>query len=222
MITWSNFFSNEKIKTELSKIEEFRKNEEAKYENLKVFPKKEDVFKAFKLTPFQNIKVVLCGQDTYHGEVNNEPQAQGLCFSVPENMKLPPSLKNIFKELVNDINCEYPKSGDLTKWGEQGVLLLNRSLSVLQNNPNSHKKIWNIFSKELMKFIVENKDFCIFICWGNDAFNSLKGLNLDKHIVLKAYHPSPLAGGKFFGCKHFSKCNDILISKDLEPIDWSL
>ena len=114
--------------------------------------------KVFDLTDFDSMKVVLIGQDPYHNIVDNKAQAQGLCFSVPDNF-IPPSLKNIFKELCNDIKCDYPNNGDLTKWGEEGVLLLNRSLSVLQSKPNSHKKIWKYFSDELMKFIVEKKIF---------------------------------------------------------------
>ena len=225
MTSWNDFFSRSDIKKEIKKIEDYLEDEGEKYADiLEILPLKENIFKAFDLCSLEDTRVVLIGQDPYHNIVNNKAQAQGLCFSVPEDFPLPPSLKNIFKELCSDLGCEYPKNGDLSYWGKQGVLLLNRSLSVLQSKPNSHKKIWSYFSKEVMKFIVEQKDFCIFICWGLDAFKSLKDLELDKHVVLKATHPSPLGANKggFFGCKHFSKVNDILINKKMKSIDWKL
>tara|TARA_B100001175_G_C19461608_1_gene616836 strand:- start:779 stop:1477 length:699 start_codon:yes stop_codon:yes gene_type:complete len=225
MTNWNDFLKRDDIQNEIKKIESFLDEEREKFDGLlEVLPYKENIYKAFDLTDFDSMKVVLIGQDPYHNIVDNKAQAQGLCFSVPDNFPLPPSLKNIFKELCNDIKCDYPNNGDLTKWGEQGVLLLNRSLSVLQSKPNSHKKIWKYFSDELMKFIIEKKNFCIFICWGLEAEKSLKGLNLEKHIVLKATHPSPLGANKggFFGCKHFSKVNEILRDKEITSIDWSL
>jgi len=225
MTSWNDFFSRTDIKKEIKKIDDYLEDEREKYVDiLEILPLKENIFKAFDLCSLEDTRVVLIGQDPYHNIVNNKAQAQGLCFSVPEDFPLPPSLKNIFKELCSDLGCEYPKKGDLSYWGKQGVLLLNRSLSVLQSKPNSHKKIWSYFSKEVMKFIVEQKDFCIFICWGLDAFKSLKDLELDKHVVLKATHPSPLGANKggFFGCKHFSKVNDILINKKMKSIDWKL
>lgn len=225
MTNWNDFLKRDDIQNEIKRIESFLDEEREKFDGLlEVLPYKENIYKAFDLTSFDSIKVVLIGQDPYHNIIDGKIQAQGLCFSVPENFPFPPSLKNIFKELCNDIKCDCPKNGDLTKWGEQGVLLLNRSLSVLQSKPNSHKKIWKYFSDELINFIVEKKEFCIFICWGLEAFKSLKGLNLEKHIVLKATHPSPLGANKggFFECKHFSKVNDILRDKEITSIDWSL
>ena len=224
MTSWNTFFTQPIIQSELEKINQFRKKSLDEDSNLQIYPESENVFKAFTLTPFESVKVVIIGQDCYHGSSNNIPQAQGLCFSVPDNFPLPPSLKNIFKELVDDIGCAIPKSGNLTKWANQGVLLINKSLSVKEKCPNSHKKLWNIFSKELIKFIYNNKDFIIFICWGNDAINTLKGFNYKEHIILTAKHPSPLSANKggFFGCKHFSKCNEILEKKNISIIDWSL
>ena len=224
MTSWNTFFTQPIIQSELEKINQFRKKSLEEDSNLQIYPESENVFKAFTLTPFESVKVVIIGQDCYHGSSNNIPQAQGLCFSVPDNFPLPPSLKNIFKELVGDIGCAIPKSGNLTKWANQGVLLINKSLSVKKKCPNSHKKLWNIFSKELIKFIYNNKDFVIFICWGNDAINTLKGFNYKEHIILTAKHPSPLSANKggFFGCKHFSKCNEILEKKNISIIDWSL
>lgn len=224
MITWKDFFEKEIIKQELEKIEKYRNNALLNEPDFKIYPESKNVFKAFELTSFEKIKVVIIGQDCYHGSVNNIPQAQGLCFSVPNNFPFPPSLKNIFKELVNDIGCNIPQSGNLSKWAEQGVLLLNKSLSVKEKTPNSHKKLWNIFTKELIKFIYDNKDFVIFICWGNDAINTLKKFNYKNHVILTAKHPSPLSANKggFFGCKHFSKCNDILQKKNITTINWDL
>jgi len=224
MINWEDFFNDINVKNDLEDIYEFIETQEKKYEPLKVFPKKEHLFKCFELTPFDKMRVVLIGMDPYINEIDGICQAQGLCFSVPDNFPLPPSLKNIFKELVNDIGCEYPTSGNLTKWGQQGVLLLNRTLSVLQGNSNSHKKQWTNFNIKLMDFIINNKDFCIFICWGNDARNCLKKFNMKNHIILEAKHPSPLSAnrGGFFGCKHFSKVNEILKKNSYNEIDWKL
>ena len=155
-LCWTDFLDRTDIKEEIKKIESFLDQEKQNFDGiLHVLPLKENLFKAFELVDFDVMKVVLIGQDCYHGLVNDKPQAQGLCFSVPEGFPFPPSLKNIFKELCSDIGCDYPKHGDLTNWGKQGVLLLNRSLSVLQSKPNSHKKIWTYFCHELMKFIVE-------------------------------------------------------------------
>ena len=224
MTSWNKFFQNPIIQSELQKISEFRKKSQNEDPSSKIYPKEENVFKAFDLTPLEKTKVVIIGQDCYHGCINNVPQAQGLCFSVPDNFPFPPSLKNIFKELMNDINCAMPQSGNLTKWANQGVLLINKSLSVKEKCPNSHKKLWNNFTKELIKFIYDNKDFVIFICWGNDAINTLKGYNYKEHVILTAKHPSPLSANKggFFGCKHFSKCNEILEKKNITTINWDL
>ena len=219
---WHEYF--EKNSAELFEISNKIHNKINELENLEVYPPNKDIFKAFELCDIDNIKIVIIGQDCYHGSVNNIPQAQGLCFSVPDNFPFPPSLRNIFKELVDDIGCNMPQSGNLTQWANQGVLLINKSLSVKEKSPNSHKKLWNTFSKELIKFIYDNKDFVIFICWGNDAISTLKGYDYKDHIILTAKHPSPLSAnqGGFFGCKHFSKCNTILEKKNITTINWDL
>ena len=224
MTSWNTFFQQPIIQSELEKISQFRTKSLQEESDFQIYPDSENVFKAFDLTPFEQVKAVIIGQDCYHGSINNVPQAQGLCFSVPDNFPFPPSLKNIFKELISDIGCAMPQSGNLTKWANQGVLLINKSLSVKEKCPNSHKKLWNTFSKELIKFIYDNKDFVIFICWGNDAINTLKGFNYKEHIILTAKHPSPLSANKggFFGCKHFSKCNEILEKKNITTINWNL
>jgi len=196
MISWNTFFQQPIIQFELEKITQFRTKSLEEDSDFQIYPDSENVFKAFDLTPFEQVKVIIIGQDCYHGSINNIPQAQGLCFSVPDNFPYPPSLKNIFKELISDIGCAIPQSGNLTKWANQGVLLINKSLSVKKKCPNSHKKLWNTFSKELIKFIYDNKDFVIFICWGNDAINTLKGFNYKEHIILTAKHPSPLSANK--------------------------
>ena len=224
MPSWNTFFQQPIIQSELEKISQFRKKSLEEDSDFQIYPDSENVFKAFELTPFEEVKVIIIGQDCYHGSINNVSQAQGLCFSVPDNFPFPPSLKNIFKELMSDIGCTMPQSGNLTKWANQGVLLINKSLSVKKKCPNSHKKLWNTFSKELIKFIYDNKDFVIFICWGNDAINTLKGFNYKEHIILTAKHPSPLSANKggFFGCKHFSKCDEILEKKNITTINWNL
>ena len=224
MTSWNTFFQQPIIQSELEKISQFRTKSLQEESDFQIYPDSENVFKAFDLTPFEQVKVVIIGQDCYHGSINNVPQAQGLCFSVPDNFPFPPSLKNIFKELISDIGCAMPQSGNLTKWANQGVLLINKSLSVKEKCPNSHKKLWNTFSKQLIKFIYDNKDFVIFICWGNDAINTLNGFNYKEHIILTAKHPSPLSANKggFFGCKHFSKCNEILEKKNITTINWDL
>lgn len=224
MKTWDDFFNKTDVINVLDNIYKFIEEEEKKYYPLKVFPKKENLFKCFELTPFDKMRVVLIGMDPYINEIDGICQAQGLCFSVPDKFPLPPSLKNIFKELVSDIKCNYPTSGNLTKWGNQGVLLLNRSLSVLQGNSNSHKKQWTDFNIKLIEFILDNKDFCVFICWGNDARNCLKKFDMKNNIILEAKHPSPLSAnrGGFFGCKHFSKVNEILKKNSYNEIDWKL
>ena len=221
-MSWDDFFSREDIKNELKKINKEIKKQ--KNEGITIYPSKENRFKCFEITELENVKVVLIGQDIYINEINGIPQGQGLCFSVPDKFPFPPSLENIFKELKNDLGYEIPKSGNLTKWAERGVLLLNRSLSVQKGKSNSHKKLWTTFSKELMKFIFYNKNFVFFICWGNDALDSIRGLNLENHIVLTAKHPSPLSANKggFFGNKHFSKCNKILKDKHIKEIDWNI
>lgn len=223
-MNWNDFFMREDIKEETKKINEYLQKQKEKYEPLKIFPKHENIYKCFELSSLEELKVVLIGQDPYHGEYNEEPQAQGLSFSVPDGFKLPPSLKNIFKELNNDLGLNISKSGDLTKWAQQGVLLLNASLSVLQGNANSHFKIWKNFTAELLKFIVQNKKDLVFILWGNFSKNLIKNLDMSAHHIISSNHPSPLSANKggFFGTKPFSKTNQLLEKIGKEKIDWNL
>ena len=203
----SPYFENLKAKLIISK----------KY--VTVFPPSNLIFNAFNLTPFNKVKVVILGQDPYHG--NN--QAMGLSFSVPKGVKIPPSLINIYKEIYDDLGISEPNSGDLTYWAKQGVLLLNASLSVEKGKPNSHKDFgWHLFSDAVIKKISDEKNGVIFLLWGNFAKNKANLIDQNKHFILTAPHPSPLARGGFFGCKHFSKTNEILKKLGKSPIDWDL
>ncbi len=185
-----------------------------------VYPPGSKIFNAFNLTPFSEVKVVILGQDPYHGA----GQAHGLCFSVPEGIAPPPSLVNIFKEIKNDLEVQPPAHGNLEKWAKQGVLLLNAFLTVRANTPASHSKIgWETFTDAVIKKLSDEKDGLIFILWGRFAQNKEALIDPFKHHILKAAHPSPFSADKgFFGCKHFSKTNAILENKGLPIIDWSL
>lgn len=177
-------------------------------------------FNAFDKTPFSKVKVVLLGQDPYH----NKGQAHGLSFSVPDGVQLPPSLQNIFKELKADIGMATPASGNLEKWAMQGVLLLNASLSVRQNEPGSHSKTgWLQFTDAVISKISEKKEGIIFLLWGRFAQEKQSLIDETKHHVLKAAHPSPFSADKgFFNCRHFSKTNELLALQNKNPIDWKL
>lgn len=184
-----------------------------------VYPKEEEVFNAIKITSFENVKVVLLGQDPYHGY----NQAHGLSFSVKPGVKPPPSLVNIFKELQDDLGLPIPNHGNLTAWAERGVLLLNATLTVRAGEPGSHqKKGWEQFTDTIIKLVSDEKEHCVFLLWGNYARTKAPLIDLGKHLVLEAAHPSPLARGAFFGSKPFSKANNYLTSKGKEPVDWSL
>lgn len=183
-----------------------------------IFPEETLIFNAFNQTSFKDIHVVILGQDPYHGA----NQAHGLSFSVPDGIKIPPSLKNIFKELGSDIGKEIPKSGNLIHWAKQGVLLLNASLTVEENKPMSHSKIgWNLFTDAVIKKISQEKTNVIFILWGKFAQEKEKLIDPEKHFILKAAHPSPLSAyNGFWGCKHFSKTNELLKSIKKEEIKF--
>ncbi len=184
-----------------------------------IYPPGQKIFSAFDYTAFEKVKVVILGQDPYHGT----GQAHGLSFSVPDGVSPPPSLVNVFKELRDDLGIPVPKKGNLEKWAKQGVLLLNATLTVQANIAGSHqKKGWEQFTDAVIRKISEEKKGVVFLLWGKFAQSKENLIDTSKHVVLKAAHPSPLAGGAFFGCKHFSKTNDILNQKGLEPIDWSL
>ena len=185
----------------------------------KIFPKGEDMFKALNLTPLDKVKVVILGQDPYHGA----GQAHGLCFSVPEGVRIPPSLQNIFKELQSDLGLSIPSSGCLESWAGQGVLLLNSILSVEKGLANSHSsKGWELFTDSVISMVNEKKSI-VFILWGGYAAQKGKSIDSTRHLVLKSVHPSPLSAHRgFFGNRHFSKCNQFLDSKGICPIDWKV
>ena len=199
------------------KIREFLKEE---YRNFVVYPDMYDLYNCFRFTPFDSVKAVILGQDPYH----NVGQAHGLCFSVQDGVQFPPSLQNIFKELKADIGCDIPKSGNLTKWAKEGVLLLNTSLSVREHQANSHSKCgWAWFTDSVIKLISSQKENVVFILWGGNARSKKPLIDGNKHCVLECAHPSPLSAyNGFFGCKHFSKTNEYLQSKGILPIDWDL
>ncbi len=189
------------------------------YENTSCFPDEEHIFSAFKACSFENVKVVVIGQDPYH----DEGQANGLCFSVPQGIKTPPSLVNIFKELQTDIQKDIPASGDLSHWARQGVLLLNATLTVEAHQAGSHqKKGWEQFTDAVIKLLSEEKENCIFLLWGGYAKKKGKKIDTKKHHVLTSGHPSPLSAnrGYWFGNRHFSLCNTILSQLDKETIAW--
>ena len=185
-----------------------------------IFPAGNAIFNAFNQTPFNKVKVVILGQDPYHGS----GQAMGLSFSVPKGVKPPPSLVNIFKELKSDIGLPIPTQGDLTPWAKQGVLLLNAVLTVRENEPASHAKIgWMHFTDAVIRKISDEKKGIIFLLWGKIAEQKQMLIDETKHFVLKAAHPSPFSADKgFFGCKHFSKTNELLAKQGLQVIDWHI
>ena len=185
-----------------------------------IYPSGPQIFNAFSLTPFDQVKVIILGQDPYH----NPNQAMGLSFSVPDGIKPPPSLVNIFKELNKDIGMPIPNSGNLTHWAEQGVLLLNAVLTVRANEPASHAKIgWTEFTNDVIRLLSLEKKNLVFILWGNFAQEKIKLIDSSKHKILKAVHPSPFSAyNGFFGCKHFSATNEYLVQQNKNPIDWSV
>lgn len=184
-----------------------------------IYPPANLTFNAFNLTPLNSLKIVLLGQDPYH----KRGQAMGLSFSVPKGVPIPPSLRNIFKELNEDLGVEIPKSGDLSAWARQGVLLLNAIFSVEENKPLSHSLWgWQEFSDQIIKKLSFEKEGLIFLLWGKFAQNKKDLIDTKKHFILEAAHPSPLARKGFLGCRHFSKCNAILQNLGKEPIKWDL
>ena len=214
---WDELLCEEFKKEYYLKFREFLKIE---YANYRIFPSMYDIFNALKYTDYKDVKVVILGQDPYH-EIG---QAHGLCFSVLDHVPLPASLKNIFKELTTDLNIPYPKTGNLTKWAKQGVLLLNTVLTVREHYANSHKnKGWEIFTNQVIELLNQRDESIIFVLWGNDAKQKKSLITNPKHFILTASHPSPLSAfNGFFGCKHFSKINEILQKNHQLPIDWSL
>ena len=189
------------------------------YSNHVVYPSMYDIFNSMKYTPFKDIKVVLLGQDPYH----NENQAMGLSFSVPEGQKIPPSLVNMYKELYDELGVVPNKSGNLTGWAKQGVLLLNTVLTVREHSANSHKgKGWERFTDSIIKKISDHRQHVVFLLWGANARSKKPLIDQTKHLILECAHPSPLSAfNGFFGCGHFKKTNDYLQNYGIEPIDWS-
>lgn len=185
-----------------------------------IYPPGKLIFNAFQHTPFDNVKVVILGQDPYHGA----GQAHGLCFSVPRGVKAPPSLVNIFKELNSDLGIDIPAHGNLESWADQGVLLLNATLTVRAGEAGSHqKKGWETFTDAVIARISQHKNSVVFILWGRYAQAKEALIDEKKHLVLKAAHPSPFSAyNGFFGCRHFSKSNHFLKKRGIEPVDWSL
>jgi len=216
--TWKKALKSEFNKPYFLEIVNFLRTE--KMQKKTIFPPGSLIFNAFNTTPIDKVKVVIIGQDPYHGA----GQAHGLCFSVQNGINPPPSLLNIFKELQEDIGINIPNHGNLTHWAEQGVLLLNASLTVRANEPMSHAKIgWAQFTDAAIKKVSDEKKNVVFLLWGKFAQEKQSLIDETKHFVLKAAHPSPLSAyNGFLGCHHFSKTNEFLTSNGIDPIDWSL
>ena len=215
--SWKNILENQFSSDYFLNLKKFLIEEKKQYI---IYPPGSLMFSAFNLTPLNKVKVIILGQDPYHGT----KQAHGLCFSVPQGIKNPPSLKNIFKELSEDLGIEPSESGNLESWAKQGVLLLNSTLSVRANQAGSHQnKGWETFTDSVISTLSEKKSGLIFILWGNYAKAKEKLIDTDKHYILKAAHPSPFSAySGFFGCKHFSKTNEILKNSGLPEIDWKI
>jgi uracil-DNA glycosylase len=216
--SWKSALKTEFGKSYFQNIVTFLKTE--KMAGKTIYPPGSLIFNAFNTTPLANVKVVILGQDPYHGA----GQAHGLCFSVANGVPAPPSLVNIFKELQSDVGVPIPDHGCLTKWAEQGVLLLNASLTVRASEPMSHSQIgWAEFTNNVIKKISEQKEHVVFMLWGKFAQEKQVLIDETKHLVLKAAHPSPLSAyAGFFGCRHFSKANEYLVRNGIDPINWSL
>ena len=199
-----------KIKKELLKLKEAGET---------IYPPGALIFKTFDLTPVDKLKVVILGQDPYH----NPGEAMGMSFSVPKGTKIPPSLLNIYKELRSDIGTDIPSHGDLSHWGQQGVLMLNAILTVSKNKPASHRNVgWHTFTDAVISTISQELDGVVFLLWGNFAKQKLNLIDTSKHLVLTSAHPSPLAGKAFFDNHHFSQANAFLVSKGKSAIDWQI
>lgn len=215
--SWKRLLSDELEKPYIKELEEFLEEER---KHFPIYPAQENIFNAFNLTSFENLKVVIIGQDPYHGAA----QAHGLAFSVLDDTPLPPSLRNIFTEYTTDLHLPMPLYGDLSKWAKEGVFLINAVLTVRAGEPTSHKnKGWEKFIKRVIEIINEKKENIVFILWGADAHKYALLLDEQKHLILRAPHPSPLSSYRgFFGSKPFSKTNEYLTCKHLKQIDWIL
>lgn len=215
--SWNDVLDGEFDKPYYRALREFLKQE---YSTREIYPPMYDIYNAFRYTDYNDVKIVIIGQDPYHGE----GEAHGLAFSVRENIPIPPSLRNIYKELHNSLGCYIPNNGYLVKWAKQGVLLLNTALTVRKDMANSHRgKGWEIFTDEVIKKLNSRKKSVIFILWGNNAREKTALIDSSRHHILTSVHPSPLSASRgFFGCNHFAKANEILRSMNEEPIDWQI
>ena len=214
---WKELLEDEFSKNYYQTLRQFLIEE---YKTKKIYPDKYDIFNALHITPYKDIKVVILGQDPYHGP----GQAHGLSFSVNPGVKTPPSLLNIYKELNSDLGCYIPNNGYLKKWADQGVLLLNTSLTVRAGEANSHKNIgWQVFTDKIISLVNEKDDPVVFLLWGNNAIKKKELITNKRHLILTSVHPSPLSASRgFFGSKPFSKINNFLISVNKDPIDWQI
>lgn len=214
---WQEFIRSEQEKSYFQKMQSIL---EKRHQEVNVFPPRQEIFSAFKQTPLNQVKVVILGQDPYH----QKGQANGLSFSVKKGVALPPSLKNMFKELCDDIGCDMPVHGDLTHWAKQGVLLLNTVLTVEESNANSHKGMgWETFTDATIRVLNEQERPIIFVLWGTHAQKKQKLITNGIHYVITGVHPSPLSSYRgFFGSKPYSKVNELLKVNGLAPIDWVL
>ena len=214
--SWLRVLQGEFEKPYMKKLGDFLRAERAAGKT--VYPNFKNVFDAFWHTPYDQVKVVIMGQDPYHGA----GQAHGLSFSVPEGVMIPPSLQNIFKEIEQDLRVPRPKHGCLVEWAKQGVLLLNATLTVRADEAKSHfGQGWEIFTDRVIQVLSERKEPLVFVLWGKSALDKFKQVDRKDHLVLTAPHPSPLSAyGGFFGCRHFSKINEFLIQRGSRPIDW--
>ncbi len=214
---WTEILEKEFEKDYYKELESFLVSEN---KDFTIYPKKEDVFSALNYTSYNDTKVVIIGQDPYHGE----NQAHGLCFSVQPTVKIPPSLRNIYKELNQDLGYAIPDNGYLVNWAKQGVLMINTVLTVRAHNANSHrKKGWEVFTDEIIKSINNKKTPVVFILWGNNAQEKIKLITNENHHIIQSTHPSPLSAHRgFLGSKPFSKTNKFLEDNNLEPIDWNI
>ncbi len=215
---WDEILDGEFDKDYYVRLRQFLINE---YKTCRVYPSMYDIYNAMKLTAYNDVKCVIIGQDPYHGE----GQAHGLSFSVRQGIAPPPSLVNIFKEIYNDVGIDNSgKHGDLTKWAENGVLLLNSVLTVRANQPRSHRGMgWENFTTEIITLLNKREKPMVFLLWGNDAKQKMSYITNPNHLVLTSAHPSPLSAyNGFFGCRHFSKANEFLRKNGLEEIDWSI
>jgi uracil-DNA glycosylase len=215
--SWKEALNDEFEQPYFQAIVDFLKSEKAQGKT--IFPPGPLIFNAFDSTPFEKVKVVVLGQDPYH----NPGEAMGLCFSVPKGVRIPPSLQNIYKELATDVGAQIPTHGDLSAWARQGVFLLNAMLTVEKNKAASHQKIgWQTFTDAVICKLSERREGLVFLLWGGFARKKKELIDASRHLVLEAAHPSPLAQGAFFGCRHFSQANAYLAARGMAQIDWQI